>query len=142
LDTQVLPTTGTYTLWVQHSGAGVGSETLQLSSVAPDVTGPITIDGSPVTVTTTTPGQDGRVTFSATAGQRISVGVTNLTNPSAYLYLVRPDGTTQTYIFMCCGYAYVMGTQVLATTGTYTLWVQHYGAGAGSETLQLNSVAP
>src|SRR5438046_2720169 len=33
-----------------------------------------------------------------------------------------------------------MDTQTLATTGTYTLWVQHYYTYVGSETLQLYNV--
>jgi hypothetical protein len=107
--------------------------------VAPDVTGTITIDGATVTVTTTTPGQDGRLTFGGTAGQQISVTATDLTNPGAYVNLVRPDGSTQTYVIICCGSGSFIGAQVLATTGTYTLWVQHAGPGMGSETLQVNT---
>ena len=141
IDAQLLATTGTYTLWMQHRGSDVGSVTLQLSSVAPDVTGPITIDGPAVTVTTTTPGQDGRVTFSATAGQQVSVSVTDATNPVGWVNLVRPDGSTQAGTIFCCGPAFI-GPQVLATTGTYTLWVQHSGTGVGSVTLQLSSVTP
>ena len=139
----MLATTGTYTLWVQHAGTNIGSETLQLSSVAGDVTGPITIDGPTVRVTTTTPGQDARLTFSATAGQRVTVRGTDIVNDGARLNLVGPDGTTQASVFFCsgCGSAFI-DTQVLATTGTYTLWVQHAGANTGSETLLLSSVTP
>jgi hypothetical protein len=112
--------------------------------VAPDTTGTITIDGPAVTVTTTTAGQDGRLTFSGTAGQRITALVTNASNPMAYVKLVRPDGTTQASVLLCppgCGTSSFIDTQVLATTGTYTLWVQHYSTNVGSQTLQLNSVA-
>ena len=99
------------------------------------------VDGQTVTVTTTTAGQDGRVSFSGTAGQRISVRVTNVTNPAGYVNLVRPDGSTQATTFFCCGPAFI-DTQVLATTGTYTLWVQHSQTNTGSVTLQLSSVTP
>jgi YD repeat-containing protein len=139
IDTQIL-VAGTYTLWVQHAGTNIGTETLQLSSVAPDVTGSITIDGPTVPVTTTTPGQDARLTFSATAGQRVTVGVTDVSSAGAYLNLVRPDGTTQASVFFCsgCGNAFI-DTETLVA-GTYTLWVQHAAANIGSETLQLSSV--
>jgi YD repeat-containing protein len=124
MDTQTLLGTGAYTLRVQHSGTNVGSETLQLTS-APDVTGPITMDGAPVTTTTTKLGQDVRLTFSATAGQRVFVRANNVTNPYATLYLVKPDGTNQTYTTIAngSGTTYFIDTQTLPLTGVYTLWV-------------------
>jgi YD repeat-containing protein len=141
MDTQSLVATGRYTLWIQHSGANVGSETLQLTS-APDVTGTISIDGTPVTITTTALGQDARLTFTATAGQRVFVQITNVTNPSAYVYLVKPDGTNQTYtsIGNSPGQTFFIDTQTLTAAGTYQLWVQHYSTNIGNETLQITSV--
>jgi len=117
----------------------VGSETLQLNNDS-DVTGTITAGGSAVTVTTTVVGQDARQTFSGTAGQRVSLAVTSVTNPSAYVYLVKPDGTNQTNISISTGCNCFMDVQTLATTGTYTLWVQHSYTYVGSETLQLYNV--
>src|SRR5579859_5624668 len=140
LDTQTLATTGTYVLWVRHSTNYVGSETLQLTS-APDVSGTINIDGSAVTATTTLKGQDARLTFSATAGQRIFTQVTSVTNPSATLVLLRSDGTQQASTAINnSGQTFWIDTQTLATAGTYTLWVQHSSTNVGSETLQVKSV--
>jgi len=104
------------------------------------VTGTISIDGSAVTTGTTVAGQDAKLTFSATAGQRVVLYATSVTNPFAYLNLVRPDGSTQASIGLYNGSNAFMDTQTLATSGTYTLWVQHSGTGVGSETLDLDSV--
>jgi hypothetical protein len=138
MDTQTLVTAGTYTLMVAHNGTNVGSATLQLINIPPDVTGTITPGGSAVTVTTTVAGQDARLTFSATAGQRVSALVTNVTNPSATVLLLKPDGTQQTWLSIGPGCnPCSMSTQTLATTGTYTLMVAHNGTSVGNETLQL-----
>jgi hypothetical protein len=107
-----------------------------------DATGAITIDGAPVTATTVQ-GQDARLTFSATAGQRVFLQVTNVTNPSATVSLLKPDGTTQatrTINNSPAGQLFYIDTQTLASAGTYTLWIQHSSGNFGSETLQLNSV--
>lgn len=134
-----LVATGTYKLFIDPQGAASGSVTVQVTSVPP-VTGTITAGGSSVPVTTTV-GQDAVLTFSGTAGQRVSLKVTNVTNPQAYVYLVKPDGTNQTYVWIgaSCNPCF-MDTQTLATTGTYMLWVQHSSTNAGSETLQLYNV--
>lgn len=122
----------------------VGSEQLQLTS-APDIIGTIAIDGAAVRVPAsgiTVLGQDARLTFNATAGQRIALQVTSVTNPSVTVNLLKPDGTTQASLGIsnAPGQVWFMDTQTLATTGTYTLWVKHLGTNTGSETLQLSSV--
>src|SRR5204862_3730410 len=86
------------------------------------------IDGSAVTSTTTVGGQDARLSFSATAGQRIVVYATSVTNPIATLYVVKPDGTIQAWVGINnnpAGQTFFIDTQTLATTGTYQLWVKH-----------------
>jgi IPT/TIG domain len=152
LDTQVLATSGTYQLWVRHSSTNVGSETLQIVSVPPDVTGTIAIDGSAVTATTTAAGQDARLSFTATAGQRIVVYVTNVTNPAASVVVLEPDGTSletfSCYPWICAsvniqgppGQTFYMDTMTLATTGTYQLWMRHVAGSFGSATFQIASV--
>src|SRR5205085_1689966 len=68
-DTMQLPESGTYTITVDPTDAATGSLTLQLYDVPPDTTGTITPGGAPVTVTIGTPGQNGKLTFSAASGQ-------------------------------------------------------------------------
>ena len=61
-----LPDTGTYTIVVDP-----GALTVNLTlTVSEPVTGTITIDGPSVPVTLNRPGQDARLTFEGTAGQR------------------------------------------------------------------------
>jgi len=142
VDTATLGTTGTYTIFIDPQGAATGGVTVQLNNDS-DVTGTITPGGSAVTVTTTVLGQDARLTFSGTVGQRVSATVTSVTNPTASLYLVKPDGTNQTSsILLSPSYCTpcFMDTQTLATAGTYALWVKHYSTYVGGETLQLYNV--
>ncbi len=139
-DTATLPATGTYTFGLEPNGT-MGSITLGLNNPT-TITGTITPGGSAVPETTTIPGQDVKLTFSGAANQRVSLFVDNVTNPYALLYLVKPDGTTQVTSSISNGNNTFMDVQTLATTGTYTLWVQHSGTGVGNERLQLYDVPP
>ncbi len=76
MDGQSLPMTGTYTLGIDPGGT-TGSVNLTLLN-ATDVTGTIAF-GTPITVTTTVAGQNARYTFNATAGQQVSLTVSNST---------------------------------------------------------------
>ena len=77
IDVITLPTTGTYTIFVNPESASTGALTLAVNAVPADYSGSITAGGSAVTVSTLTPGQNGALTFSGTSGQRLSLGVTN-----------------------------------------------------------------
>jgi len=106
-----------------------------------DLSGTITPGGAAVVVTTTVPGQDARYTFSGSAGQQVSLLVTNVSN-TATVNLLNPSGTQQAQVSIAPSGPDFMDTQVLSTTGTYTLWIQHAANNPafGSETLQLYSV--
>jgi hypothetical protein len=73
IDTRTLTTAGTYTIDLNVPDAATNAATVQLLRVPADVTARTTIDGGDVTVTTTAVGQNGVVSFPATAGQRVSV---------------------------------------------------------------------
>ena len=90
-----MPVTGTYTVLVDPGGTATGSVTLQLNTFS-DLSGTITI-GTPLTVTTTGIGQNARYTFSGTAGQQISLTLTNSTYTGCIALatsILKPDGTT------------------------------------------------
>jgi len=141
LQSPILSANGTYAIGIDPQG-GTGSLSLALTDIS-DVRATIQMDGPAVTVTTTLSGQDAKVTFTASAGQRAFLQVSNVSNPYAYVYLVRPDGSTQAGIGVYnSSQVFLMDTQTLGMTGTYTLWIQHSGTGVGSETLLLNSVPP
>ncbi|MBI3302591.1 MAG: IPT/TIG domain-containing protein [Deltaproteobacteria bacterium] len=140
LDTQTLPTTGTYTIVLDPSGTNTGQATVTLYDVA-DVTGSITPGGPSMTVTITTPGQSGRLSFDGTAGQRVSVLVNNATFASCgSVKILKPDGTTLASGSGCTNS--FIDVQTLPVTGTYTLLIDPYGTNTGQSTLTLYDVPP
>ncbi len=142
IDMQTLPTTGTYSVLVDPTGANVGSATLNLYDVPADITGPIIPGGAAVTVTTTTPGQNARLTFVGTAGQRISLKITGISltggNGYAYIYLKKPDNSTLAQVFTL-GSGFI-DVQTLPTTGTYSVLFDPTEANTGTATLTLYDV--
>src|SRR6185503_17410072 len=90
-----LPANGTYSILVDPRQAFTGNITITLSS---EVTLPITIDGSPVSLSFTRAGQNARLTFSATAGQQVSIGASSsnigFSNWGTYVSVKDPDDST------------------------------------------------
>jgi YD repeat-containing protein len=131
LDTDPLPEIGTYTIVVDPVGSffdpvpTTASLTLILSE---PVSGAIIIDGSSVPITLDRPGQDARVTFEGTAGQRTSLGISEVSFDSESVVfsgevsIRRPNGTTlaSTPIFAVGS---DIDTEPLPDTGTYTIVV-------------------
>ncbi|WP_089254617.1 IPT/TIG domain-containing protein [Asanoa hainanensis] len=95
LDLFVLPAAGTYTVAVDPVRAATGQVAIRLFDVPADATVAGATDGAARTVTTTTPGQNGGVEFTATAGQRVGIRVPSHTygSGSVSLSVRRPDGT-------------------------------------------------
>ena len=144
-DVQTLPATGTYTIFVDPQGTDVGSMTLTLYDVPADATPVITPGGAPLTLTTTVPGENARPTFSGTAGQRISLRLTNVsigtsTCCSVRVSILNPDGSTLVSPVLLGTTGGFIDVQTLATTGTYTIVVDPQNADVGSITLTLNDV--
>jgi hypothetical protein len=137
LETGFLPASGTYTVMVDPFGAYLGNISISLISVPDDVTSAITMDGPPVTLTTTAPGQNVVLTFSATAGQKVSPKVTGMTfgAPTGY-QLRRPDGAIifNTQIFTPTAF---IDAQLLPVTGTYSIVLDPSGESVGSVTVRL-----
>lgn len=138
IDSQILPTTGTYAMLVDPSSTNTGNMTLQLYNT-PDVTGTITIDGAPVTPTLTVPGQRARYTFTGTAGQWVNLGLTAVTISSNTVSLLKPDGTTLVSSGFNTSGGSLDPTTTLPTTGTYTIVVDPAVLATGSMTLTLTS---
>jgi hypothetical protein len=144
MDQQPLPLTGTYTLMLDPSGSNTGSATVTAYTFS-DVIGPITADGTPVSVSMPSPGQNARLTFSGIAGQVVSGLVTNATIPgncnvyAFYLMLLRPDGSAQAWAPSCGGSVF-LDRQTLSMTGVYTLMVDPVGTSTGDATVRLYTV--
>ncbi|NOT24138.1 MAG: RHS repeat protein [Nitrospiraceae bacterium] len=138
IDTQVLPTSGTYAILVDPSSTYTGNVTLTLYNQA-DVTGTITIDGSSVTPTLTVPGQRARYTFSGTAGQWVNLGLSSVSITSSTVSMLKPDGTTLVSTSISTSGGSLDPTTALPTTGTYTIVVDPTSTYTGSLTLTLSS---
>ena len=92
IHTDPLPHTGTHTIVVDPQDARTVSLTLTLSE---PLTGALAIGGSSVPVSLR-PGQQARVTFESPAGQRASLGVTEVsfgTGASVLISILKPDET-------------------------------------------------
>jgi YD repeat-containing protein len=142
IDVTVLPATGSYTVVMDPRAANVGSATFALSDVPQDATAAITPGGPAVTMTTTVPGQNAGLTFSGTAGQRISLNVTAISStlscPS--FSIVKPDGTNLVAPNYNCASSYFIDVTVLPVTGSYTVVMNPKTANIGSATFALFEV--
>jgi uncharacterized protein YhfF len=145
IDTKTLSTTGTHTILVDPQSNATGSMTLTLHTVPPDVTGSISAGGAPVTVTTTALGQNAQVSFTATAGQRISLEMTDVTVGtssccSSRVSIVRSNGTNlvaPTFVGTNGGF---IDTKTVTTTGTHMIVFDPQDEASGSVTLRLYDV--
>src|SRR6185503_613007 len=99
----------------------VGTATLTLHAVPPDASSSIVPGGSPVTLTTTVPGQNAQAIFSGLAGQRVSLNVafgTGLdTSTCNDVSIQNPDCTTLLGQTTQCGASYFTDALVLAAAG-------------------------
>jgi hypothetical protein len=135
--------TGTYTILVDPQGADLGSMTLNLYDVPPDLTGTIAIGGGPVSLTLApTPGQNATLTFNGTATQRVSLRLSNVTigNTSccgARISILKPDGTTVVPPILVGTFGATI-TATLPVTGVYSIGIDPQQAYLGGITLTLN----
>jgi YD repeat-containing protein len=141
VDVTTLPDTGTYTLVFDPYSSTTATATFLVRSVPPDLNGNLAIDGPPATLTTAAPGQNARLTFDGTAGQRITLSVSDATSTGSCpkIFLLKPDGTNLVPSFSACSSAYVDVT-TLPATGTYTVVFDPYSSSTGSATFQVRSV--
>jgi hypothetical protein len=140
IDTRTLPAGGTYTILVDPQGTATGNATLTLYDVPPDAGAPIVPGGGPASVTTTVPGQNAQLTFSGSAGGRVSLKV-NASCCSLKVSILAPGGSAlvpPTY----AGRGTFFDTRTLPTSGAYTIVVDPQGAATGSVTLTLYDVPP
>lgn len=147
INTSTLPTAGSYAILVDPEGTATGSITLNLSNVPADASGTITPGGAPVTLTAGSMGQNGKLTFSGTQGNRISLRVTTTIGSGAAcsvnVSILNPDGSTLVPN-QCASKAngvFIDATS-LTQTGTYTIAGDPIGTGTGDMTFTLYDVPP
>jgi YD repeat-containing protein len=135
-----LPVSGTYTIEVVPFSDATGSATLSLMVAAPIA---ITPGGAALALSLTTPNQRPRLSFSGTAGQRLSLNVPSMTTLNrCTIQFLNPDGTelSATTILRTGGSRFIE-PQTLPATGTYTIVVTpQFITDTGSLTLALYDV--
>jgi YD repeat-containing protein len=139
LEIPYLPSAGTYTILVDPQAANTGNVSLTLND-ATDATNTITVGGSAVVITTTVAGQNARLTFTGTAGQKISINSPTTFSTCWTLAVLKPDGTTLTSIFSCGSTIFLEPTQ-LPVSGAYTILLDPSGAGIGQATVNAYDVS-
>jgi hypothetical protein len=143
IDVKTLPVNGTYTIVINPTGAAMGSVTLTLYDVPADVITPITPGGAPLTLTTTTPGQNAKATFTGVGGRGIALEIDGVSVTGTFqLSIKKPDGTDLVAATSYGGSGGFIDVKTLPVNGTYTIVVNPVDAATGSVTLTLYDVPP
>ena len=126
-----LPETGSYDLWVEPETLFDVDAGIQL---VPPVLGSLTV-GTPVTFSTSLVGQQAIYTFSGTAGQNLSIGLTGNTFGDATAgVFIDSSEVTDTNVSSSSA---ALDLQDLAVSGTYTLILEPSGTDTGEVTIEL-----
>ena len=125
VDLEELPTTGTYTIFIDPLSTYTGSFKISVSS---ELSGNIVPHGSPVVATINRTGQKARYTFSGESGKTVSLQLSEVTIRSGYVSIVAPDGSLlgKPISFVSgggVGGAMIPG-QVLPASGTYAVLIE------------------
>lgn len=141
VDTLTLPLTGTYTILVDPDASNTGHATLTLHEVPANFSGTLTLNNpTPLPVPITTPGQNAVLTFSATAGQKVTVKVTNNTICQIEVVLYSPSGTSLTSVYKTsCTGSFNLPQKTAPTTGTYTVFIDPKQALTGSLSVRVTN---
>lgn len=130
---------GTYYVDLVPQGQDLGSTsgkqvTISLSSNVANV--PITENGTPATFTTTSTGQGGKLTFSGTAGQVVTVSAFNGTYPSSCDVEMLLENSAGSVLGNggCASQSAFIGETELTGTGAYSIVMQPQGEDLGHST--------
>lgn len=141
IDIGPAPLTGRYAIVINPYMANVGQVSVRLVSEAG---GAIAVDGPPVPMALSS-GQNGRLTFSGTAGQRLGLGISAMSStPSGGALSVKIQGPNGTDVVNCPTYSAASAVAscnvpALPATGTYTVLVDPNQSNAFSLTLTLST---
>jgi subtilisin family serine protease len=141
---QYTPTNAGAVSLVASATSAAGSDTQSVSGTA-TAAYPITPGGPPVTVTTSTPGENARLVFDGVAGRRISLRVSSVTIgtsccSSAKVSVVKPDGTTLVAPTSFGTNGVFVDTRTLPLTGSYRIIIDPQSAAVGSAAVTLYDV--
>ena len=82
-------------------------------------------------ISITTPGQNGRVTFTGQAGRPVSIAFSSITVPVSFVSILKPDGTP----LVANQFVNAFPRTITATPtadGVYTVVIDPQGTGVGS----------
>lgn len=137
-EAQTLPADGVYTVLIDPDLNNTGDMTVQLYDVPSNVTGVLTLNGSALPVSITTPGQDAFLNFNGTTGQSITIRVTGNTIGSASVWVYNPNATQSTsYVLNQSNDNHVVTS--LSATGTYLLVINPDHHFTGSLSIELTN---
>jgi hypothetical protein len=104
----------------------------------PDVTGSVKVDGPPLGVSITQPGQRVVVGLPLDAAQKVTVKVTGNMIGAVKVSLLKPGGSLVSVDSSSAG-SFDLGTQTATTSGTYSIVVEARPGGTGAITLAASS---
>jgi YD repeat-containing protein len=140
IEIPALPTTGTYTIFIDPSSTVTGKVDVQLNQVAADITGSIEVNGPAFPISLGVR-QRAMLTFDGVAGQRLGMGYANVTtNPasqSIYYTVFKPDGSQLFSDYWSDSNS--NNLPALPVSGTYTIKVQSGTFATSSLSLLLSS---
>jgi hypothetical protein len=136
LDLPVLTQNGTYRVVIDPTAPGTGAVTTTLSTEIAG--GTLDPTGPAVSATIDRPGQNIGFQFTATAGDRLTLGLTAVTLDGIYyVTVIRPDGTTHTTRTLIGDATISLPT--LTATGSYQVTIDPDSAATGSITASLTT---
>ena len=127
------------TIKVDPNGANTGSVTLTAYDVPADTTGTVTIGGAAVPVALSAPGQNGKLTFSGSANQQVTVHATGNTMGLVTVSLLAIDGQTVLASSSSVFGSFNLSTVTLPTAGTYTIAIDPSGGSTGSLNISVSN---
>ncbi|WP_212908495.1 RHS repeat-associated core domain-containing protein [Streptomyces sp. TS71-3] len=138
VDVDALPTTGRYTVLLDPSSGGTGTVRVTGSHYAG--AGALSSTGTAVTAQVTRFGQNAVSTFTASAGDDLSLGLTGDTfSSSVAVSVLAPSGAKVVDgYYLSSGSAVTVGLPDLPETGTYRVVVNPQNGGTGSLKLTLS----
>jgi hypothetical protein len=144
IDTFTLPTIGTYTLTISPDSGSAGVLTMNVSSPNADFAATVTPTGAGVAtaVTTTTPGQNGKITFSGTAGRRVFLSLTGSTITAGVAALLDPSGGIIATAAIQKNATWIDATALPSTSANYSISIDPSGPNVGAVTATLYDLAP
>lgn len=133
--------TGNFRIALSPDDVLTGAFTATLFNVPPDATAGITPGGPPVTVTTTIPGQNAKLTFNGVAGQKIGIQATGAGGFVGQVVLLRPNNDgMEGGVLTDPDQTLFIDTQTLPVSGTYTISINPSGMSTGSKTFTVFNV--